>query len=858
MNTDTILPLVHKPSRYGGNEYNAVRKDWAAAAVRVALVFPDLYEIGMSHQGLQILYHIINRQRDMLAERVYAPDRDLEELLKEKGAALFSLESHRPLAQFDLLGITLPYELCYTNILTILDLAGIPFRAADRSDSHPLVVGGGPCAFHPEPVADFFDAILLGDGEEAILEITDIVKGAKQEKLDRAAVLARLSEVRGVYIPSFFVPRYAADGRFQGMAPQKTGYERVRRRILADLDSDAEQAPPPIVPLTKIVHDRLGVEIARGCTRGCRFCQAGVIYRPVRERSPEKVYELARAGLAGGGFEELALLSLSTGDYSCLADLLVRLMDSFAKEHVSVSMPSMRVGTLTPQIMEQIRRVRKTGFTLAPEAGTDRLRRVINKGITEADLLKTCRSAFALGWKLIKLYFMFGLPTESAADLQAMPGLARKVLAEAPHRGCRINVSAATFVPKPHTPFEREPQLSIAEGFDRIDFLKRSLGSRAIKLKWHDPRQSFLEGVLSRGDRRLSRLIEAAWRQGARLDAWSDHFQLELWQQAGARCGIELAQYLRRRDRDEILPWQHLDVGVDPSFFETERDKARDEVYTPDCRVHGCQQCGVCDFKTLQPVVQRRKGGRGLQPEPDDGRTAAGPAGDAAGPHAAPAAPASHHRYRLTYSRLGEARFLSHLELMQVFFRAFRRAKLPLHFSQGFNPSPRVSFSPALPLGTESRCENLWVDLKEPLADPVDFKSRFNRQLPPGIALHGIAPDNRKEAGRVVCTYEITLQQRPLPTALDEFCRRKHFVLSRERKGKKRELDARPYVKELTLTPEGRIRLLLISEPGKAGVKPMELLAEILALSEEERLTARVVKLDCTPFPRSAAQRKVA
>ncbi|MCK4837629.1 MAG: radical SAM protein, partial [Desulfobulbaceae bacterium] len=365
MNIDDILPLVNRPSRYSGNELNIVKKDWQQTSLRVALIFPDLYEIGMSHQGLQILYHLLNGQPDVLAERAYTPAPDMEQLLRSTDRPLFSLETHRPLGEFDMLGITLPYELCYTNILTVLDLAGLPFRSADRDESHPLVIGGGPCAFHPEPVAEFFDAILLGDGEEAIVEVADLLVAAKRAGWSRPEVLSRLAMVEGLYVPAFFEAAYDTLGNFSGIKG-KDGRSSVRRRILADIEDTGGDLP--LVPLGKIVHDRLGIEIARGCTRGCRFCQAGIIYRPVRERSPGRVFELAEKGIAESGFDELALLSLSTGDYSCISDLLVRLMDRLVKQRVSVSMPSMRVGTLTPEIMDQIKRVRKSGFTLAPEA----------------------------------------------------------------------------------------------------------------------------------------------------------------------------------------------------------------------------------------------------------------------------------------------------------------------------------------------------------------------------------------------------------------------------------------------------------------------------------------------------------
>jgi radical SAM family uncharacterized protein/radical SAM-linked protein len=828
MNIDSLLQLVDKSSRYSGSEFNAVRKEWSGAEARFALIFPDLYEIGMSHQGLQILYHIINGKEELLAERAYAPDLDMEKLLRRQGQPLFSLESHRPLHEFDVLGITLPYELCYTNILTILKLAGLPLRSAHRRDALPLVIGGGPCGFHPEPVADFFDAILLGDGEEAILDIAELIKTAKREGLGREELLRRLSEIEGVYVPAFFTPRYDGQGRLLAVEPLRPGYEKVRRRILPDLDAAGSQSSP-LVPHAKIVHDRLAVEIARGCTRGCRFCQAGIIYRPVRERSPQRVLELAAEGIARSGFEEMALLSLSTGDYACLPEVLLALMDRFADQRVSVSMPSMRVGTLTPEIMAQIKRVRKTGFTMAPEAGTDRLRQVINKGITEADLLASCRSAFELGWQQMKLYFMFGLPTETAADLQAIPELAAKVLQTAPRGRGQVNVSAATFVPKPHTVFEREPQLSMAEGFAHLDFLKKRLGGKRFNLKWHDPRLSFLEGVLSRGDRRLSALVEEAWRQGARLDAWTEHFDLEIWRQAALSCGLDLDHYLARRGPQEILPWQHLDTGVEAAFLEAELAKAMEGAYTPDCRVNGCQQCGLCDFKTIKPVVHQPRA------------QAAATTGEAR--KETPVNGGGRFSYQLIYSRLDKARFLSHLEVMRMFYRAFRRLGMPLGFSEGFNPTPRVSFGPALPVGTESREEFLVMELTEPLAEPRAARELLNRQLPEGFEVLRLEMAARETEGATLTCYHINLSRDVTELALADFRQKDNFAVTIERKGKKRYLDVRPLVEDLAVIEDGTIQLHLASEPGKAGVKPLELLAAVLGLSEEETRLARVMKV---------------
>ena len=842
---DALLPQVRQPSRYGGNELHVVKKAWDSVSLRMVLAFPDLYELGMSHQGLQILYHIVNAQKDMLAERVYTPDRDLEELLRAHRLPLFSLESQRPVADFDILGITLPYELCYSNILTILDLAGSPFRSADRTASHPLVIGGGPCAFHPEPVAEFFDAILLGDGEEAVLEMAEAIRVGKEAGEGRQAVLERLSGIDGVYVPAFFEPQYDPAGNFSGMRSLRADYQRVERRILPDL-ATATVPDPPLVPLTRIVHDRLGLEIARGCTRGCRFCQAGMIYRPVRERSPEQLFAMAQKGVEAGGFEEVALLSLSTGDYSCLSDLLVRLMDTFVPQRVSVSLPSLRVGSLTPAIMEQIQRVRKTGFTLAPEAGTDRLRRVINKGITEEDLLATTTAAYGLGWQLVKLYFMFGLPTETEEDLACIPALAAKVLRTG-RKSSRVTVSAATFVPKPHTVFEREPQLSVEEGRARVDFLRSRLHGSNYKFKWNDPRMSLLEGVLCRGDRRISRLIEAAWRLGARLDGWSDHFDLDRWQEAAASCGIVLEDALRRRGQNEPLPWDHLRVGVHAEFFAEEYAKAMAEAYTPDCRVHGCQGCGVCDMKTLRPVVHTAAA------------TGASAAAQAAEPLASPAAPPAKQSgkqrppeallrqtrllYRLDYSRLDNARLLSQLELIQVFFRVFQRLRLPLNFSQGFNPTPRVSFSQALPLGTESMAEYAIIDVHEPLHDLPTLLARINQQLPGGITVTTIGRVPKETVGAEVTTYLVTLPEALAQQRLDDALASDRLSMTVVRKGKERQLELRPLLRGARISEDGRLEIRLLGAPGLAGCKPLEMAALLSGLAPERLRGARVLKV---------------
>ena len=849
MTDQSILSSITRPGRYLGHEYNAANKAWESAQIRFALIFPDLYEIGMSHQGLQILYHLLNGREGFLADRCYCPDIDLEKILRRKKSPLTSLESARPLTDFDVLGITLPYELCYTNILTILDLAGIPPYSRDRDSSFPLLLGGGACSLNPEPVADFFDAILLGDGEEAIIDIAELLSARKKDQPTRKEVIDLLGEINGVYIPAHFEPEYGPDGKL--LAIHRTGGKKdhISRRILQDLN-EIDHLKHPLVPNAKIVHDRMGIEVARGCTRGCRFCQAGITYRPVRERKPEKILELANIGLADSGFEELALLSLSTGDYSCLEQTLPQLMDSFAERFISVAMPSMRVGTLTPKIMEQVKRVRKTGFTLAPEAGSERLRRVINKGITEDDLIATCEEAFALGWRLIKFYFMIGLPTETDQDIDAIIHLVRKAMTvpsgSRPGKGKKqITVSIGTFVPKPHTPFQWARQLSVEESTQRIRRLQNGLPQKGCNLRYHSPRISFLEGVFSRGDRRLAKLMELAWQAGARLDGWDEHFDLARWQKAAELCGLNLDDFLRERAVDEILPWQHLQTGIDLQFLQDQLAKAQEEIYTPDCRYHACQKCGLCDFKTLFPIVYNR---------PDkttDTAALSTVASESADPEqnqACVSVETGHFKYLVHYARTGKICFLGHLEILQIIFRTLRRASIATNYSQGFNPSPKISFGPALPVGTESLAEFFIMDIPAPLGDLQAIMAKINDKLVPGLQITGIELHSGKIPQKIGISYILTL-----PTEMTEdersqaaqFITADSFIIGKTRKGKTVEIDIRPLITKFSINDPGgseTVRMEMVSACAEPGIKPMEALTAILGLDQERSLQTRIVK----------------
>jgi radical SAM family uncharacterized protein len=603
---ERLLPLVEKPGRYLGNERGAIRKAPDGIVVRFALAFPEVYEIAQSHLGLQILYEILNRRPDVAAERAYAPWPDLEALLRARGLPLVSLESHVALRDFDVVGFSLQYELTYTNLLTMLELGGIPLRAADRGADDPLVIAGGPCAFNPEPLAPFLDAVVLGDAEDAVVDVVDAVA---RRPPDRPTLLRMLAEIAGCYVPSLFAPRYHPDGTIAEIVPLDPARPSVRKRVLPDLD----RIPPPtdpIVPNLGVVHDRASIEVMRGCVKGCRFCQAGYVYRPLRERNPERIVEQTAELVARTGYEEVSLLSLSTGDYSGINPVLKALMDRFAAERVAVSMPSTRVDALSPRILEQIRRVRKTGFTLAPEAGTQRLRDVIQKEYREDELLDAARLFADLGWRALKLYFMIGLPSETEEDVLGIAVLAERVKRAAGGR-LRVTASVSTFSPKPHTPFQWAGELSIAETEARQTLLRRELARRGIEFRWHDARLSWLEGIFARGDRRLADVLETAQRRGARFDGWSDRCRIDVWRDVLAAHGVDAGFYLRRRPLAEILPWDHLDAGLSKKFLQQDLARAVEGRLTPDCSVERCTYCGACDFDTVRNVDYHPAGAKG-------------------------------------------------------------------------------------------------------------------------------------------------------------------------------------------------------------------------------------------------------
>ena len=596
-----MLQAVEKPARYTGGEWNAQPKDSAAVLCRIALAMADVYEVGMSNLGLKILYEILNRRDDIAAERVYAPWLDMEEEMRRRGIPLFSLETFREISSFDILGFSLQYELLITNTLNMLDLAGLPLHAAERTDEQPFVIGGGPCVYNTEPIADFFDFFVLGDGEEIVVEVCDaLIAWKKEGRPDgRRGFLRRAARIPGVYVPSFYAPEYDAQGMFAGLRIlDEAASPQIYRRVVKDLDA-APFLEKPVVPYLGIVHDRLMLELFRGCTRGCRFCQAGMAYRPVRERRPETLESLARTLFDSTGYNEMSLTSLSSADYSCLSPLVDGLLAGTQGERVSFSLPSLRIDSFSVDIAERLQQVRKSGLTFAPEAGTQRLRDVINKNVTEDDLLHSVRTAFEQGWKAVKLYFMMGLPTETDEDIVGIAEIAQKVVdcykEVKGKRGVKVTVSVSCFVPKAYTPFQWFAQVPQEEFERRQRLLKESIRDRAISFHYHDARASVLEGALSRGDRRLSAVIETAWRNGAKFDGWTDQFKDEVWKDAFCRCGAAPEFYSRRtRDLEEVLPWAHTSPGVSEVFLRREWQRAQEAALTHDCRRETCTGCGVC------------------------------------------------------------------------------------------------------------------------------------------------------------------------------------------------------------------------------------------------------------------------
>lgn len=831
MDVDSLISNVSRPARYVGGEAGSRVKDPAGVRLNFALAFPEIYEIAMSHLGLKVLYEALNSRTEVAAERVFMPWTDLMDLMDERGLGPWSLESGRPLGSFDVIGFSLQYELTYTNLLHMLRLAGVPLKRNERGPGHPLVIAGGPCMVNPEPLADFLDLAVVGEAEELIHPLTDLILLAKEEAWTRERFYKEASGIEGVYAPALFEPVYA-DGKLKEIRALDPDRPKVRRRIVADMNA----CPPPVdpvVPLVKPVHDRLGVEIARGCTRGCRFCQAGYIYRPVRERQPDRVLDAVLGGLATSGFEEAALLSLSSGDYTCIESLAQKLMDELEPRRWCLSLPSLRVDSLSDKLVRQVKRVRKSGFTLAPEAGSDRLRQAINKDLSEEQIIATARRVYQLGWNLIKLYFMLGLPSETDEDIAEIGRLCREVAAEARAagrgRGKRpvVHASLGLFVPKPHTPFQWEAQMGLDEAERRMSLAKAGLKDAKVKAKWNSPRQSILEGVLSRGDRRLGRVLELAMQAGCRFDGWSEELDLDAWLKALHTAGLSESQYLGPRDPDAPLPWDHIDVGVSKEFLLAERGRALAGEHTPDCRTGRCADCGVCDHKLIKPR---------LAPKAAELPTSQAHVLE-------DQAEAERVTYRFRLEKTGPARFLGHLEMISQIMRALQRSGVRVAFSQGFHPHALVKTASALPLGVESLVETLAVTVVgDPAPSPAEIEHAVNPALPQGIKIADGRPQLPGEglAEPDEVTYLVSSKTDLDPGRLQAFEEAEEASLVRVTPKGQRSIDLKSAVKALDMAERG-IKVTV----GRAGgrPKPAEILTGVFGLSQEDALAARALKI---------------
>ena len=800
-----ILPTVEKPSRYLGTEVNSVHKDRSTVRARLALCFPDLYDIGLGNLGLHILYAILNRVDGVWAERVYAPAKDMEAALRAEGMPLFALESKDSIGSFDGIGFTLQSELTFTNILNVIDMGGIPLRTADRDDRHPLTFAGGPAVFNPEPIAPFMDFFVIGDGEDVVVEIAEVFLRHR----GRAARLAALAAISGIYVPALYPMDVLPDGR---VLP-KEDHPKIVKRTVASLDA-ASFPVETIVPFTEQVHDRVSLEVLRGCTQGCRFCQAGMTTRPVRERTLPNLDDLMERTLDATGYEDVSLVSLSTCDYSRVRSLVDQAVRTAKPRNVTVSLPSLRLDSFAVELADMVADTRRTGLTFAPEAASPRLRAVINKWIPDEELLDMSSQAYARGWDHVKLYFMIGLPTERDDDILAIADLCRRTVqaGRAHNRSASVRTGVSTFVPKPFTPFQWAAQIDMYE----TDRKQRLLGDqfktmKGVKFGRHHPEETFLEGLVSRSDRRAADLIEAAFRNGARFDAWSEHLDMSAWNAAIESTSFDVKDALRERAIDERLPWDHIDIHMPKSWFAEDWQRATELKHAQDCRHSKCHKCGVIDV--LRPLCAHmlRDNIAGAKEEKNWTRTPV--------PEVPPATAVQKLRFHI--GRVGDTRFLSHLEMQSAWVRTLRRARVAMVYSLGFHPLPKIAFSSALAVGEESAAEFLDV-VVERAEDPVAVCERVRKTAPPGFLVYSASViDLRAPALMGVidaADYELE-GATDVRDRIEVVLQSERIVVERKSKSAsgKIDLDIRPMIRSLSQGQDGTIRVGLRDVDGKPG-----------------------------------------
>lgn len=824
-----ILPTVERPTRYIGGEWNQVVKRHDDVRVTVALAFPDMYEIGMSHLGFRILYALLNDREEFAAERAFCPWPDMQKALVANHLPLATLETDTPLSEFDIVGFSLQYELTFTNVLTMLDLGGIPLRSKDRRQGDPIILAGGPVVFNAEPIADFMDCVLLGDAEELLPEFLNRYAELRDGGADRALMLRELGRIPGIYVPSLYEVAIDPESGLAYAVPTEGAVYPVKRRILMDLDA----YPFPhkiVVPYGEIVHDRISMEIMRGCPVGCRFCQAGYIYRPTREREPGEVVRAVERSLEATGYDEFSLTSLNTGEYGAIQPILVRLMDEYEPQHISAAVSSLHATTLTAELAAQIKRVRKSGFTIAPEGGTQRMRDVINKNLTEEQILDAVRHAYDAGWEVLKLYFMIGQPTETDEDVLGIVELSKKILTEGRRRvGGRASctLSASSFVPKSYTPFQWLP-MDRRENLERKQELIRAACPRGIKFKRHDTRVSYLETIFSRGDRRLANVLERAWRSGAQFEGWTEHYRHDIWMEAFRVEGVDPDPYAYAEYPVKgHLPWDITDALVNKAWLASDLERAlqisqKRALQTQTLAVCGPSECHGCApfAKDCVSGIVKETTGRPLKE------------GDALLPEAAAVPPTPVYRYRVRYSKEGRLRFVSHLDLIRTIPKVFRRAGIPLGYTEGFHPKPRLSFGPALAVGLESRAEYVDFESTEQLEGET-LCVRLNAVSPLGMTFLEMRPllaeRAQAEAPRHA-VYEARLAAPLDAVGLDRLCRAKageEILITRTRKGESESVPLGPQLRDLSWDDQGSLRLTLALDSG-ATLRPHEVLEGIL------------------------------